>query len=238
MVTSGERLRIEPSELATGKPIRIESSQVTPVPAILLDEPAPKRSSRKAWAVLSVAAILGLLATITVAVLANNRPAKRDRWMEGIPALADKSIVRIEMGDGLGTGFVVASDGDKHLVLTNRHVVGEVQTVHVRLRLCAQIEGQVVGQPIDEGVDLVLLLVESPRLQPLGPIAAFGSVRPAPKWRRSVIRWGSTSRSPTESFPPNATGCCSKPPPPSAPAIAADRCCITTARWWALTRWW
>ena len=181
MAASGERLRIEASEVAPGK-IRIESSQVTAVPAILLDEKtstrAGKRTNRLTIAAITMVGVLLLGALATAVIVVSNESAPTDRWMENIPALADKSIVRIENGEGLGTGFVVASEGERHLVLTNRHVVEDAETVKVRLRSRTEIDGKIVGKPIDEEVDLALVLVESPRLRPLGPIAAFSSVRP------------------------------------------------------------
>jgi serine protease Do len=78
----------------------------------------------------------------------------------------------------VGTGFVVASHGSEHLVLTNRHVVGETTHVRALLRSGAAVEGTVVGYPRNDDVDLAILRINAPGLRPLGPIVAFSSVRP------------------------------------------------------------
>lgn len=98
-------------------------------------------------------------------------------WTERISAAADRSVVRIDVGEQIGTGFVVASAGSRHLLLTNRHVVNTEQQVRVVLRSGRHATGAVAGHAADPEVDLALVVVDIPGLRPLGPIASFASVR-------------------------------------------------------------
>ena len=91
---------------------------------------------------------------------------------------ARNSVVRIQTAQGLGTGFVVASRGDRHLILTNHHVL-EVEEgfIFTNTRIPPQcqvvissgetIPGQFVGQPLDSDIDLALVVVETPFLSPV-----------------------------------------------------------------------
>lgn len=73
---------------------------------------------------------------------------------------------------------IVASKGNRHLVLTNRHVVGDSKSVRVLLRSGVSVQGAVVGYPNDHNVDLAIVQMSAAGLQPLGPIASFQSVQP------------------------------------------------------------
>jgi serine protease Do len=63
------------------------------------------------------------------------------------------SVVYIVAADGVGTGFVVGTDG---LVLTNAHVVGKATSVEVVMFDGARRQGRVIERGAD-GIDLVLL---------------------------------------------------------------------------------
>ena len=81
--------------------------------------------------------------------------------------LAEPSIVRIESGTGVGTGFLVSSDG---YIVTNNHVVEgragvSLPTVSVTLSDGEVVSGQVVGT--DERADLALVKIEGGPYQPL-----------------------------------------------------------------------
>lgn len=111
----------------------------------------------------------------------------QNTWLETINLKANKSVVRIQTTQGSGTGFVIASRGNRHLICTNRHVVtvetGIVFTnvtipeeCVVTLHTQQSVPGHVVALPTDQNIDLAILLVESNELQPLR-IGAFDQVR-------------------------------------------------------------
>lgn len=135
----------------------------------------PQRTSRLRLGVLL--AITSLGTAIVVAALAVYLSQPSGNWTERISLMADRSVVRIEVDDQMGTGFVIASDGTRHLLLTNRHVVGQARQVDVILRSGRSAEGTVAALPLDEEIDLSLVVIEVPGLRPLGRIASFASVR-------------------------------------------------------------
>ena len=110
-------------------------------------------------------------------------------WMEKIAERSTKSVVRVERGNALGTGFVVASDEGRHLILTNRHVIfgsGESSAadryaeIYVETPAKQKIAGRIAALPRDPKIDLAILLVDpSSELQVLGPIASYSSVKVA-----------------------------------------------------------
>jgi len=152
------------------------------------DKDAPHRGSPLSRVLIFVPIVLLLLliAGLPIAYwLLQNDPtvsAKQssasNTWIENIAAKIDRSVVVVQSGPkSLGSGFVIASSGEKHLVLTNRHVVGEQTEFAVALRRRSVVEGVLVGTPIDPDVDLALILIEVPGLRPLGPIASFRKVK-------------------------------------------------------------
>ncbi|HEV2971290.1 MAG TPA: trypsin-like peptidase domain-containing protein [Pirellulales bacterium] len=109
-------------------------------------------------------------------------------WIERIAERGNRSVVRIETSEGLGTGFVIASRGDRHLLLTNKHVltVGENSfisraTLPSRCRVVltskTTVLGRVAALAKSPDVDLAIVLVESSELQTLAPIASFESIK-------------------------------------------------------------
>jgi S1-C subfamily serine protease len=108
-------------------------------------------------------------------------------WMAKVADRSEKSVVRIEVGNSVGTGFVVASDEGRHLILTNRHVVAGLSGSDSQDRYTAidvitpskqRLVGRLSALPTDSSIDLAMLLVDpSSELQVLGPIASYGSVK-------------------------------------------------------------
>ncbi len=99
-------------------------------------------------------------------------------WVEQIAARANRSVVRLECDQSaLGTGFVIASSGDLHLILTNLHVVADADDCQVVIRAGYRVPGEIVGRTKDDELDLALVRVDAPGLQTLGPLGRFSDVR-------------------------------------------------------------
>jgi S1-C subfamily serine protease len=114
-------------------------------------------------------------------------PLSPGDWLERLADRLGTSVVVVRTERGSGTGFVVASEGDRHLLLTNRHVLakgpkrGEAVRLaapcRILLRSGAEHAASVVGLPDREDLDLALLEAQVPGLAPLGPVADFADVR-------------------------------------------------------------
>lgn len=98
-------------------------------------------------------------------------------WIERTASDAEASVVMIAAGDALGTGVVIASHGERHLILTNKHVVQDAAELMVASRTTSAASGKTVALALSDNVDLALVVVESAGLRPLGPIARFDAVR-------------------------------------------------------------
>jgi S1-C subfamily serine protease len=72
------------------------------------------------------------------------------------------SVAAIFTGDGMGTGFLISSDG---YLLTNQHVVGEAKYVKVRWPDRSEVVGEVIRS--DRRRDVALVKVEANARQPL-----------------------------------------------------------------------
>lgn len=72
------------------------------------------------------------------------------------------SAVTIVLGRGHGSGFFISDDG---LILTNRHVVGDAETVNVRLLVGVEVVGRVLARHAAR--DVALVKVDLTRTQPL-----------------------------------------------------------------------
>jgi S1-C subfamily serine protease len=108
-------------------------------------------------------------------------------WSERIAAGARHSIVRIQIGQNMGTGFVIGSEDDRHLILTNRHVVSHKRTKResdsgsgeifseevVVIHGGRHLIGQIVAVMREPEVDMVLILVRSDSLRPLGRLRPY-----------------------------------------------------------------
>lgn len=174
MAPQNPKITIRKGDLAEAPALRVE------IPSTDREQPAVPRSqalpagTRRRILLLSVMALLVLALGLLFLV----RPwSSGEQWTERVALDADRSVVRIESRDGVGTGFVIASRVGEHLVLTNRHVVGEANQVRVVLRSGAAVQATIVGFPKDGEVDLAILQVNAPGLRPLA-IADFSSVRP------------------------------------------------------------
>jgi hypothetical protein len=76
------------------------------------------------------------------------------------------SVVRIESSDGIGSGFIISSDG---LIVTNAHVVGEDLSLDVTLSDGSVRTAIVLGTAIEE--DIALLVIDAYQM----PAVQFGS---------------------------------------------------------------
>ncbi len=98
--------------------------------------------------------------------------------MEGVALRTHRSVVRVESGEeAMGTAFVIASDGDQHLLMTNQHVIVDPTLIRIVLRSGKTLSGKVVGRTKSIDIDLALLIVNTDDLRPLGPIRNFDDVR-------------------------------------------------------------
>ncbi|MGL4608366.1 MAG: S1C family serine protease [Trueperaceae bacterium] len=82
--------------------------------------------------------------------------------LKALVASAAPAVVGIEHNGGQGTGMVLTQDG---YILTNRHVVGEVKKVGVRLSGYGRVSGEVIGR--DAATDLAVVRVEHTSLTTL-----------------------------------------------------------------------
>lgn len=117
-------------------------------------------------------------------------------WIAAIDEAADRGVVLVAMevsekghrGFSVGTGFVVAADGKRALIVTNKHVVGMAGEAPswqgalaskciLVLRSGFKVEGRVVGWHREPEVDLALIAAESDGLCPLAAVGRFESVK-------------------------------------------------------------
>ena len=197
-----DKISIRPDEVAEPEAARITiradelPAEPPPLVAQVLPEvaapqhprPAPAGNGGLRAAVFVLAGLLlvgGLAAVVFLGVYLpynDDEPSGDDAWIERAAGRGRRSVVRIEH-DGkessLGTGFVIASRGRRHLILTNRHVLHEAVTYRVQLRGLVEVEGKIAGLPRDGEVDLALIVIESDLsgLAPLGPIADYRQAR-------------------------------------------------------------
>lgn len=175
MAPQNPKITIRKDDLVEAPALRVE------IPSTDREQSAVPRSQALPAGIRRRISLFGVTASLVLAIglLFLLRPwSSGEQWTERIAVDADRSVVRIESRDGVGTGFVIASRGREHLVLTNRHVVGETPRVRAVLRSGAAVQATIVGFPKDDEVDLAILQVNVPGLRPLGPIADFSSVRP------------------------------------------------------------
>jgi putative serine protease PepD len=145
--------------------------------------PAEPPRRRRTW-VLPAVALLAAVAALAVASLAllgddgsNAGDALAPALVsggKGVPEglvgkvydAAGPGVVSVQVGNGSGTGFVVASDGT---IVTNNHVVGDSSTAQVRFGDSGrQVEAQVLGA--DPSSDLAVLKVDPDQAGPLRPL--------------------------------------------------------------------
>jgi S1-C subfamily serine protease len=108
-------------------------------------------------------------------------------WMSRIDEKAQNSVVvLVNVEDSsLGTGFVIASDGDRKLLLTNKHVlrIGDDPQTDPLTRKCflKTVAGKIsqaklAAEARDSSIDLAMVVAESHELQPLGTIGHFSDI--------------------------------------------------------------
>mgnify|MGYP002624120057 CR=1 FL=1 len=135
-------------------------------------DPNKRNLCRAAACLLAVGQLF--IVGFAVAYLAWPRPD----WIEQAASRADRAVVRIEARpDSMGTGFVISSIEDEHLLLISLHVVGTSRRCRVTSRLGRSARAKVVGYPKDDEVDLALVLVETHGLETMGRIGRFRDVR-------------------------------------------------------------
>lgn len=203
MTNSGEKIVIRPQDLSpeTDERIVIASNDLTEtvsVPESTLPSPsrwklavgtlvpflnaliwwrlpARGRTGRrlaKAFAVILAMASVGCLVVAAIVVF-----QERITWIERVARTAERSVVMIQSGNSTGTGFVVAKEDGRCLILTNKHVVGNAQSCLVGGRVMSPTPAQLAGRAREDSVDLALLVVTSETLRTLGPVASFESTR-------------------------------------------------------------
>ncbi|MFZ1011107.1 MAG: trypsin-like peptidase domain-containing protein, partial [Candidatus Sulfotelmatobacter sp.] len=108
-------------------------------------------------------------------------------WTEAVAEQSKRGVVKIEAGDYLGTGFVVASLGDRHLIVTNKHVLAGdqdftkdnvrfVKSCNVVTVTGNSLTGTLVGLARQPKIDAAVILVKSGQLKSW-PIASFDAVK-------------------------------------------------------------
>lgn len=119
---------------------------------------------------------IALLAVAIAAGLISRRGS--GDWLQDVGRSAKDSVVKLKTEQGHGTGFVVAAQGNRRLILTNRHVLtveqGFLFTTKTMVPRCQvtlatgeEVVGFLVGFPSDPNTDLALVAVECPALRPL-----------------------------------------------------------------------
>ena len=124
----------------------------------------------------STTALVVLLATF----LAANALAKRstspyeteERYLQSFFSKYATSVVFISRGDAFGSGYFVTDDG---LILTNAHVVADVEEVDVVLHDGTLVKGRVEERGRDD-IDVALVRIERENTPPLS-LEGFSDLR-------------------------------------------------------------
>ena len=89
---------------------------------------------------------------------------------------------------GLGSGVIVSPDG---YILTNNHVVGHADEIHVTLMDKREFTAKVIGK--DPKTDLALIKIDTNHPLPCASLGDSSKARSATGYSRSAIRSASTS---------------------------------------------
>jgi len=186
METSGNKITILPQDVAANVAGRIVRVDFGPSSVRVADiVPAAKKDWTR-FVLLSLGFAILMSSVLFAAIFL----WPKRNWIAAIDERAGNSVVRVEIPDAsgngysLGSGFVVASIGNRHLILTNRHVIqlGRSsksklsRTCHVVLRSGDAVQGRLAGLPKDPEIDLALLVVECDALRPLASIKTFARI--------------------------------------------------------------
>jgi S1-C subfamily serine protease len=182
---SSEKLKITADDLAASVPQSCTGQAVSIEPRLVILDPVPLQKSSRRYVPLVV---IGMLQFIVTSTLLWQIAVPQASWTEQIAATAHRSIVQIRTQNGVGTGFVIFSQHQRHLILTSRHVLDadnagsfvagrDTVQFEVILRSGESIPGRLAGLPIDPLLDLALLEVSVSGLKPLGKIGSFSNVR-------------------------------------------------------------
>ena len=125
---------------------------------------------------LSIAGGTALVGIIALGILFARRG--NPDWIQAISRSAGQSVVKLRTDQAQGTGFVVAAEGDRRLILTNRHVLtveqglflttkSTVPRCRVILSSGEELDGYLAGLPTNPDVDLALVAVTCSTLSPL-----------------------------------------------------------------------
>jgi S1-C subfamily serine protease len=145
---------------------------------------------------LGISVLLAIASCVTVFGAGIYAVLPKQDWIAAIDEAADQGVVLVAMevtdggrrGFSAGTGFVVAADNKRAMIVTNKHVVGMTgkapswqRSLASRcilvLRSGVQIEGTVVGWHREPDVDLALILAEPGGLHPLAAVGRFEKVK-------------------------------------------------------------
>ena len=113
MEKANDKIRISSEEIEPHAADRIVVLDLNPSPASSPPAGSVPQKRTTATLLILVVALLIVLAGVSVYFLWPKR-----NWITSIDEAASRSIVRIETADGLGSGFVIASKGNRHLILT------------------------------------------------------------------------------------------------------------------------
>jgi S1-C subfamily serine protease len=163
-----------------------DKSDIVPVSEAPIN--APERTEKKSGE--DTAGRGDLPTAMGVLPFSKNGAATRSRTAE-IAQRAKLGVVQVTVktysGVSKGTGFVVASVGKRHLVVTNKHVIEEEGLRGVgNFKYAGECEityatgdsasGKLAALAKDSEIDAAMLLVESDELRTLGPVAKFEAI--------------------------------------------------------------
>jgi S1-C subfamily serine protease len=192
MAEPGDKIVIRPEDLAVVPPRVAESGvrptsppppgavvpPIEPPSAAAWREEARRRTKQRNLLIAALSALGAVLVMCLGGGIIYSLLPQPD-WLQQAARAAEYGVVRIESGRSLGTGFVIASRGQQHLILTNKHVLASGPGCRVVLRSGEAVPGDVVGYAADDDIDLALVRVnvDSPALRPLGRIGSFDAVQ-------------------------------------------------------------
>jgi serine protease Do len=135
-----------------------------PISPALAQRPDPIGGQRRT--VIGTAAARVAPAVVNVNVIKRERTAPRDIFEQMMVPRGYEQVV-----EGLGTGFLVSSDG---LIITNQHVTAGADTIVVTLRDGRDFPARLLGE--DDRTDIAVLKIDATAL-PVAPIGRSHSLQ-------------------------------------------------------------